>query len=684
MSNIIPTSTRLSAVLRWIGIILLFLFLAGFAVIFFMPGDWLRDMAGTKGSALLGREFAIDGDINIDWDWTTPKVFLHKVRIANIPESRDPDMVAIDEINFQIRIWKLLLAELNLPSLSFIKPKIILEKFTAANKNWDFPLLSGANMASKAVLPEDRYNFPVIGLLSVDKGKLTYRDNPKKLAIILDIDTAQGGAGSQKDMYKLSGQGTLQDKPFSLQAKGGSLSMLRNNTAPYPLALTIKMGSTSMGIEGTFADPVQMAGVDAQLNLRGNNLADLFYLTGIPLPPTPPYKLSGHLQKKNQIWAFEKFKGQVGDSDLSGDLTYDIKSERGFVKANLVSQLLDMDDLAGFIGATPSKGTMSPEQKAQAERDKSNPRLLPDVPINLTRLRAADMDVRLKANQINAPDWPINNLDIGFNLQKGVLRLDPLNFGVANGTISGSLILDGQKNVPLIQSDLLIKRLSLKQFFTNPQFESLSAGHLGGRLKVKGNGRSLADVLATSDGRITLMMTGGKISLLIIEGAGLDFGQATPLLLGKDKSTAIRCAIGDFKVDNGLLNSEIFVFDTTDSNIVGNARINLKDETIDAKVETHPKDFSILSARTPITVTGRLKHPTIGLDPKELAARSAGAIVLGVFLTPLAAIIPFIELGLGEDSDCRELIQQARSYSNTHPASRKPKNKQFKSRTKKP
>jgi uncharacterized protein involved in outer membrane biogenesis len=684
MSNTTPTSTRLSAVLRWIGIILLFLFLAGFAVIFFMPGDWLRDMAGTKGSALLGREFAIDGDINIDWDWTAPKVFLHKVRIANIPESKDPDMVAIDEINFQIRIWKLLLAELNLPSLSFIKPKIILEKFTATNKNWDFPLLSGANMASKAVLPEDRYNFPVIGLLSVDEGKLTYRDNPKKLAITLDIDTAHGGAGSQKNMYKLSGQGTLQNKPFSIQAKGGSLSMLRNNTAPYPLALTIKMGSTSMGIEGTFADPVQMAGVDAQLNLRGNNLADLFHLTRIPLPPTPPYKLSGHLQKKNQIWAFEKFKGQVGDSDLSGDLTYDSNSERGFVKANLVSQLLDMDDLAGFIGAAPSKGTMSPEQKAQAERDKSNPRLLPDVPINLTRLRAADMEVRLKANQINAPDWPINNLDIGFNLQKGVLRLDPLNFGVANGTISGSLILDGQKNVPLIQSDLLIKRLSLKQFFTNPQFESLSAGHLGGRLKVKGNGRSLADVLATSDGRITLMMTGGKISLLIIEGAGLDIGEATPLLLGKDKSTDIRCAIADFKVDNGLLNSEIFVFDTTDSNIVGNARINLKDETIDTEIEVHPKDFSILSARTPITVTGRLKHPSIGLDPKELAARSAGAIVLGVFLTPLAAIIPFIELGLGEDSDCRELIQQARSYSDTHPASRKPKNKQFKTRAKKP
>lgn len=684
MSNTNPISARLKAILRWVGLGLLFLFLAGFAVIFFMPSDWLRNMAGAKGSVLLEREFAIDGDINIDWDWTTPEVSLHKVRIANIAKSKDPNMVVIDEIDFQIKIWKLLLAELNLPQLNLTKPKIILEKFSDTEKNWDFPLLSGANMASKAVLPEDRENFPIIGLLSVDKGRLIYRDHSKKLAVALDIDTARGGVEPQKDMYKLSGQGSLQDQPFSLEAKGGSLSMLRNNTAPYPLTLTIKMGSTNMGVKGTFVDPVQMTGVDAQLNLRGNNLADLFHLTQIPLPPTPPYKLSGHLQKQNEIWRFEKFKGQVGDSDLSGDLIYQTKKKRGFVKANLISERLDMDDLAGFIGATPSEGTLSPEQKAQAEREKSNPRLLPDVPIDLTRLRATDMEVRLKGKQITGSNWPLNDLDIGFNLQKGVLRLDPFNFGVASGTIGGTLILDGQKDVPKVQSDLLLKRLSLKQFFTNPQFESLSAGHFGGQLKVKGNGRSLAEVLATSDGRITLMMTGGKISLLIIEGAGLDLGQAAPLLLGQDKSTDIRCAIGDFKVDNGLLNSEIFVFDTTDSNIDGDARINLKDETIDAEVESHPKDFSIGSARTPITVTGRLKQPTIGLDPKQLAARTAGAVILGAFLTPLAAIIPFIELGLGEDSDCRGLIEQARSHSGAHPANEKPENNESKTRPKQP
>lgn len=666
MPNTKSTSTSLKAILRWVGITLLALILAGFAALFLMPGDWLRNIINKTGSAALGREFAIEGAIDIDWDWTTPQVSIGKVRIANLPESKNPNMVAIDEIDFQIKIWKLLKAELNLPKLNFTKPKIVLEEFSATKKNWDFPT------GDKS--PDDRSDFPVIGLLTVDEGKLTYRDHPNKLAVKLDIDTAQGSElESKKDMYKLSGQGILQDQPFSLQATGGSISTLRDTEKPYPLTFNLKMGSTRIDMEGTISDPAKMSGMNAQLNLQGNNLADLFHLTQIPLPPTPPYKLSGRLQKQDETWKFQKFKGQVGDSDLSGDLTYATKREPGFVKANLVSQLLQMDDLAGFIGATPSEGTLSPEQKAQAEREKASPHLLPDVPIDLTRLRATDMEARFKGKKITGTRFPFNDLDIGFNLQKGVLRLEPFNFGIADGTISGSLVLDGQKDVPQVQSDLLIKRLSLKQFFTDPKFESLAAGHFGGQFKIKGNGRSLAEVLATSNGRISLLMSGGKISLLVVEAAGLDLGQATPLLLGKDKSTDIRCAIGDFKVDDGLLTSEIFVFDTTDSNIEGDARINLKDETIDAEVESHPKDFSIGSVRTPITVTGRLKQPDIGLDPKQLAARTAGAVVLGAFLSPVAAIIPFIELGLGEDSDCKGLIEQARSRSGTHPTATEPK-----------
>jgi hypothetical protein len=38
--------------------------------------------------------------------------------------------------------------------------------------------------------------------------------------------------------------------------------------------------------------------------------------------------------------------------------------------------------------------------------------------------------------------------------------------------------------------------------------------------------------------------------------------------------------------------------------------------------------------------------------------------VLGVFLTPLGALLPTIQLGLGKDNDCGELLQTARQTRN--------------------
>lgn len=156
-------------------------------------------------------------------------------------------------------------------------------------------------------------------------------------------------------------------------------------------------------------------------------------------------------------------------------------------------------------------------------------------------------------------------------------------------------------------------------------------------------------------------MAGGKISLLLVEASDIDIGQAMPLFLGQDKSTDIRCGVMDFGVKNGLLTSKTFVLDTADSLLLGNMTIDLKRETINAKLDSKPKDNSLFSAQTPITVKGQLKKPSVGLDLKEAGVRGAAAAVLGTLLTPFAAIIPFIENGKVQNADCRRLIQDAKN-----------------------
>src|SRR5690606_12443764 len=128
---------------------------------------------------------------------------------------------------------------------------------------------------------------------------------------------------------------------------------------------------------------------------------------------------------------------------------------------------------------------------------------------------------------------------------------------------------------------------------------------------------------------------------------------------GNDEATQIRCGVVDFAVDEGLLTSNILVLDTDDSRVSGKMKIDMKDETIDAELSAEPKDNSVFSVQTPITVSGRLKQPSIGIDAAQASPRTLGAIALGTLLTPVASILAFADIGAAEDENCSALIYSA-------------------------
>ena len=643
------------------AISILFALLIIFAVIIVIFAETIiKSIAQDKGGSVSEREFAID---EFDMKWGPRQVSVHatNVRLGNAEGYKEERMVDIQQIDFDLAYWKLLYGKIELGELKIVKPIIVLDKKDEDNANWKFPFMSEANTATEATIPDSRNEFPAIGKLILEGGKLTYRDQRKDMEVNLNLATATADGGEKNQQgFEISGDGTLQGQKFKLEANGGSLDMLQDSSKPFPLNLKLAMGATEVLVDGTFQDPVKMTGVDSTLKLKGNNLADLFYLTGIPLPPTPPYTLGGKLTKKEEVWAYNEFKGIVGGSDLSGDLSYDTGGDRGFFKADLFSKLLDAADLGGFIGLTPEKNA-TPEQKREAQKKKASPKLIPDVDLKTDRLKSIDMDVTLNAQKIEAPGIPFKGMKVRFDLNNGVLKLDPLDVKLADGTVDGVVEIDANKKVPPMKMALNLRRLSLKQFFKGSRFEETTNAFLGGKINLAGQGLSLADVLATSNGELAVIMSGGKISLLLVEASDIDIGQAFPLFLGKDRATELRCGVADFNVKDGILTSKAFVIDTADSLLHGDMAINMKNERIAAKLQANPKDASLFSAQTPIVVGGKLKDPSIGLDPVEGGARIGAAAILGTLLTPFAAIIPFIEIPDQKNANCRALIERAKN-----------------------
>ena len=70
------------------------------------------------------------------------------------------------------------------------------------------------------------------------------------------------------------------------------------------------------------------AGAKLELDLDGDDLANLYPLTGIPIPPSPPYKLTGSLDVGGPYILFKNIQGTVG-SKLTSKSTLRHRARQG-------------------------------------------------------------------------------------------------------------------------------------------------------------------------------------------------------------------------------------------------------------------------------------------------------------------------------------------------------------------
>jgi uncharacterized protein involved in outer membrane biogenesis len=541
------------------------------------------------------------------------------------------------------------------PSITVSEPKVILEKNAQGSANWEFRT---ATAATEAVLPEKRTEFPIIQSFVIKNGTLRFDDQISKTEADLKLIELEA-AGFLDAPIKFKAEGTYQKQPLMTSFDGGSYKNLRSSKEPYPLEINLDVGKLKVRVNGNLTEPLEMKGEDVTLDIQGDDMSKLYPILRLVFPETPPYRLRGHLKHEGKVWSFSNFSGRVGDSDLSGSIHVDTASKRPMMKADLVSNRLDFDDLAGFIGGKPSRGpdeTDSEEQKKEAVAEKQSDRIFPDQRYDLERLNAMDADVRLRAKKILAPKLPIDNLNAVLSLNAGVLRFTPASFGVANGGMEIYSTFDGSKRPPKVNIDARMRQLDLKRFLAENSFAHKTLGPIGGRIVLTGTGDSFRELMATASGNTFLAMSGGQISAMLVELAGLDLAESLGFLIRGDKSIPIRCALMDFQGKDGQMAVQTMVFDTADTVIYGEGNIDLRDEKINIVVLPVPKDFSPLSLRSYIRASGPLHNVSIFPDPIKTGTDSLIKKLFNV-LTMLV-ISPFQprDLGQGKDVDCDALI----------------------------
>ncbi len=551
-------------------------------------------------------------------------------------------MVAADAVEITIDLPQLLRRNIVLREVRLRRPTVYLEQGRDGRKNW---LLDVNQQDEKMRMRVDR--------LTLDQGTLGYDDEAEKTSIRSSISTRnQSGIAAASEVV-FSAQGRYRGLSLKAGGSGDSVMAMRDESSPYALKVDATIGRTAVHAEGTVTSLLKFSAIDMQLDLRGESLDQLFPLLGIAFPATPAYATKGRLLRNGNMWHYEKFSGRIGESDIAGTLQVDAGGARPAMKARLLSNLLVFEDLGPIIGSQPAR-------VAETDRQEVPKTVLPQLPFETDRWDSVDAEVTLRARTIRrARELPLENLNVHLSLRDSVLTLDPLSFGLAGGQLESEITLDGRNAPVQAKARVQARKILLDRLFPTVELNQTSVGEINGDFVLAGKGNSVGSMLATADGKVGLVVANGEISRLMMEKIGLHLWEMLELTVTGDQMIELHCGVANFAVKSGVMHADALVLDTAITTIIGTGTIDLGREKLDLTLNQKTKNTSPLALRSPIHIRGSFGRPDVEVDKGHLAARGLGALALGL-INPLLALIPLIDAGPGQDSDCGRLVRDAR------------------------
>lgn len=680
--------SRTGKIISWIAGMLLLLVVVIVVVIATFDWNRLKPTINQKVSAEINRPFAIRGDLGVAWErnrsepgWRSwvpwPHIHAQDIMLGNPPEIPDVTMVHLQRVDATISPLALLGKQVYLPWIKLQQPVAKLVQTADKKNNWTFNL-AGSDQKQDDAAPS-AWSFRLDNI-AFDQGQIGYRDAINKADVQVTVDPlgkpvpyAQLAGGDDKQqgaadfVFGWHASGTYNNEKLNGDGKIGGMLSLRSQTTPFPIQADLRNGTTRVRVAGTIQDPMNLGGVDIRLRFSGDTLANLYGLTGILLPDTPPYETDGHLtarfqQKGGPVFRYQNFNGHIGDSDIHGSLTYTQGKPRPKLAGALESRQLRMADLGPLIGVKSGKGSEKTEQaKAKRGEATSQPadRVLPHDKFDTKSWDVMDADVKFSGKRIeHSSSLPISDLSTHLTLKNGDLLLDPLRFGMAGGNLNATLHLEGDKSPMRGRIDLHARNLKLRQLFPDVEAMQSALGQMNGDATLSGRGNSVADLLATSNGELKLLMNDGLISRSLMEIVGLNVGNYVVGKLFGDDEVKINCAAANLQVNNGLASSRLFIFDTENAIINITGTTNFANERLDLSINPDSKGIRIITLRSPLYVRGTFKNPDAGVKAGPLIARGAAAVALGAVVAPAAALLALISPSDNDDNQCTRVLQQ--------------------------
>ncbi|HEU5297125.1 MAG TPA: AsmA family protein [Burkholderiaceae bacterium] len=632
----------------------------------------------------------LDGRFRVHLLWR-PRLQIEHLTVGAAPDVPAPHLIDGRRVTLGWRwadIWRWRRGEaLTLRSLGADALDVHLVRLADGRASWQI-----GHQQRAVKQPGQPQPLPRVGRLQVADGHIAIDDHVLDTQLRIDVRGGEGAGQDESEMRAPNGYhatigGRYRALPLKLTIRsGGALPLLRDadddedRAAMTPLRVEGELGNSRVIFDGQAAALMGARHIDGAIRFSGPSLATVGEPLGLTLLQTPPFSLLGRVAHHNGVWTLRTERATIGRSELAGEFRYDTHAKPPRLSGNATGPQLRLADLGPAIGA-PTGGAAPPSGTASAPRGYVLPRKRFDLP----SLSAMNADVQLAIDQLvfsTSAMTPLRGLRTHVLLDGGVLELQGLQAEVAGGRVSGTTRLDarsqparwaaqlrfggvdvagwvrgvrtaeGERKAPSSDDAQALRRQrEAARRGAEQKAPAYLTGELAASVDVTGAGHSTAEILSTLEGPIHATVREGTMSHLVTEALGVDVAQALGVMIKGDDALPLRCARLDFETHGGVMKLTRGVFDNPDSTIRVAGQLDLRTEQLALAARARPKDVSPVSLRSPITVSGTLQSPKVGIEPSTLGVRALGALALGALAGPLAAVIPLVDPGEAEQGD---------------------------------
>ena len=258
----------------------------------------------------------------------------------------------------------------------------------------------------------------------------------------LEIGSGKAVLGANVDT-RLAVEGKIGEAAFSLEASSAPLPELQTIGGVAPLMLRAALADFTLSANGSITPTADAVGFDLALTARGDALAPLRLLAGLPMSQPLPVDLEARVAHAKEGYSARNIRGQVLGSTVSGDLAY-TSAPRALLSGalNLGQLNLTQTNLQAFESAAP----------APRSRDVAGA----GAPAWLKRF---DADLSLRIAAITGLPVPARNLIGRVHWRDDVVRLQGLAATLAGTAVTGDGALRWSDGRPQIDGKASIEVL---------------------------------------------------------------------------------------------------------------------------------------------------------------------------------------------------------------------------------